>query len=318
MIDRIDKKILFELDSNSRLSNQKIAKNLHLTKERVNYRIKKLIKNKVITRFFSEIDFSKFGYYGYKIYLQFQDINKKKEEEIWQYLSKHPNAIWMVKCTGKWDAIFGFVAEDITEFNDILLEFLNKYGQYVQNKQIVTNISHYIYSRKWLVDSQANFITKFGGKIEKIKIDKRDRIILRELAKNSKTPVIELSEKTGLSAPQVLYRIKNLIKKKILISFKIDIDLSKFNYQFCKVFLNLKNISIKKKNNLIKFCVSQKNITALSEVIAPWDIELEFEVENFNQLMDITSELRNRFSDIFRNFESVIITKESGRIHIPK
>ncbi len=53
------------------------------------------------------------------------------------------------------------------------------------------------------------------------------------------------------------------------------------------------------------------NITAIIQCIARWDFEIECEVENVHQFNEIMNEIRNKF-DFVRNFETVIITKESG------
>ena len=55
-LDLLDKKILFELDLNSRQSNQEIARKVRSSKEVVSYRIKKLEENKVIFKYLTILD----------------------------------------------------------------------------------------------------------------------------------------------------------------------------------------------------------------------------------------------------------------------
>ena len=204
----------------------------------------------------------------------------------------------------------------------MLDDFLSKFSEFIQDKQIVINVGHQIFNRKWLSDpmDKKTGIDKdeFGTNPEEKDVDKKDKIILRELTKNSKTSLLDISKKVDLSSPQVLYRIKKLKRENILKRNTIDIDLDKFNRQFAKVFLYLKNISTSRINKLKKFCSRQKDITALSEVLGPWDIELEFEVKDFNSLMEVMNMIRKKFPDLIKNFGSVIITRESGRIHLPK
>jgi DNA-binding Lrp family transcriptional regulator len=61
-MDDIDKKILNILQKNDKTQYQKIAEDLNLGASTVHYRIKKLIKDGIITQFSAVIDPEKVGY----------------------------------------------------------------------------------------------------------------------------------------------------------------------------------------------------------------------------------------------------------------
>ncbi|MCH8022562.1 MAG: winged helix-turn-helix transcriptional regulator [Thaumarchaeota archaeon] len=54
-LDKLDRKILFELDLNSRIPTTKLAKKLKVSREVVDYRIKRLTDNKYIRTFAEEV-----------------------------------------------------------------------------------------------------------------------------------------------------------------------------------------------------------------------------------------------------------------------
>jgi len=58
-LDLKDRKILYYLDINSRQSNSDIAKKVGLSKEVVNYRIKRLEKEGIIKGYYTVLDFYK-------------------------------------------------------------------------------------------------------------------------------------------------------------------------------------------------------------------------------------------------------------------
>ncbi|MBU4242067.1 MAG: winged helix-turn-helix transcriptional regulator [Nanoarchaeota archaeon] len=58
-LDFKDKKILYNLDLNSRATLNEIAKKVKLSKQVVDYRLKNLLKNKIIKEFYTVINFSK-------------------------------------------------------------------------------------------------------------------------------------------------------------------------------------------------------------------------------------------------------------------
>jgi DNA-binding Lrp family transcriptional regulator len=94
-LDLIDKKILVRLDRDSRRSNSSIAKELRISRERVDYRIKNLIKKGVIRKFPTIINPTKFGYSMFKLYFQFQNLEPKKHEELVKWLVSNSFVQWV-------------------------------------------------------------------------------------------------------------------------------------------------------------------------------------------------------------------------------
>ncbi len=313
-----DRKILCELDKNCRQSNREVAKKTGVSKEVVNYRIAKLVRENIITRFFGEINTSKLGYIAYKIYLQFQNTTEEKEKEIIYYLFNHPKAAWTAVCSGKWDLVTSFWAKNIYELNTYVSDFINKFSNFVLNKQVITNLQYYIYSRKWLTKDVHPKITCIGKEPEKIKLDKLDLKILKFLTKNGKCPIIEISNRLNVSSSLVIYRIRELVRKGVITAFRIDLNLEKLGMEFCKSFIYLQNKTTEKENSLIRFCSLHPNVTAVTQLVGPWDLELELETGSFEQFHRIMRDIKNRFPDLIRSYESVLISKESGIRYIPK
>ena len=78
-LDSKDKKILYLLHQNCRLSNTKISKLVGLSKDGVKYKINKFIKTGLIKGFFLNLRTIEMGYPTYVVYFRFNnrwDINK--------------------------------------------------------------------------------------------------------------------------------------------------------------------------------------------------------------------------------------------------
>ena len=114
-LDKNDWKILNQLDLNSRQSDAEIGKKTRISKQVVNYRIKKLLDNEIITGFYPHINLAKLGYGTHKIYLKFKSLTKTQEQEIWNYLIKRVGIVWSISCSGRWDIIFAIASENIEE-----------------------------------------------------------------------------------------------------------------------------------------------------------------------------------------------------------
>lgn len=317
-LDLKDRKIITELDKNCRQSSSKIARKTGISKDVVNYRINRLVREKIITRFFAEINTAKFGYIVYKLYLQFQNTTEEDEKTILDYLYNHPKVVWTAVCSGRWDLITSFWARDVYEANDYLSDFMNNFSEFILNKQVAINMQYYIYSRKWLTGDKKPKIGCIGKMPGEIVLDELDFKILEQTGKNARTPIVEIANALGTSSSLVIYRIKEMKKRGIITTFRIDLNLEKLGMEFCKSFIYLQSKTTEKENSLIRFCSLHPNVTAVTQLVGPWDIELEFETGSFEQFHRVMRDIKNRFPDLVRSYESVLISKESGIRYIPK
>ena len=81
-IDNTDKKILNILNKDSSLPYHTIATKLNLSIDIVRYRIKKLLKNEIIIKFFPEISLLKLGYTKYLYKIKLKNLSKIKVDKL--------------------------------------------------------------------------------------------------------------------------------------------------------------------------------------------------------------------------------------------
>ena len=79
-IDLKDRKILFELDHNARISISEISKKIKLTKGGVVYRLKNLEESGVIKNYYTVIDTFKIGYICLRFLIKLQYATIKTKE----------------------------------------------------------------------------------------------------------------------------------------------------------------------------------------------------------------------------------------------
>ena len=141
----IEKKILSELMQNSRITITKIAKKVNVSREVANYKINKLVKNKVILKFVTEINTKQLGFIGSAVFI---NIKASKEKEFEEYLSKCGFVSWVAKLSGVWSfglSIYGTDNEDIdNKFEQIQTEFKDSIINYRFN---LHRKNHYFYER---------------------------------------------------------------------------------------------------------------------------------------------------------------------------
>ncbi|MFC1647822.1 Lrp/AsnC family transcriptional regulator [Nanoarchaeota archaeon] len=311
-LDAKDVAILDQLERNSRLSATQIAKKLKLSKAGVNYRIKNLVNNKIITRFFIDIDVAKLGLTLNKVAFQFQNTTKEKEAEIFRFLKGHPKIGWVVFCSGRWDAIIVAYVRSIHEYENLVKEINEKFGAYIHSKEFIAHPKYYVCSRKWLIPGSQVKVSNIGGPEEIQTIDSIDIEIIKLLAKNARVPVLEMANKLGISSSLVIQRMRNLEKKGIILNYRVGLNLEKIGKEFCKSFIYLQNPTKESEQKLVNYCLQHPNVTAVTHALGAWDIELEMEVENFDQFYKIMNEIKNKFNNIIKNYEAIVITKQYG------
>jgi Lrp/AsnC family leucine-responsive transcriptional regulator len=317
-IDNLDKKILYELDRNSRQSASQISKKLRVHKNVINFRINRLVERGVIRQFVTIISPSVLGLIPCKIYLQLQNLIEEKQKDIIQFIEKLP-LYWAAKVSGRWDVIIGVLVKDMKEFNEIKNKILEKFGDDITNKTISILVEAPYYYREYLIeDKNKKMEIKYWIKeVKKEKIEDKDIEILRLLADNSRAPIIEISEKVGLTVKTIISRIKTLEKSGIISDYRISLNLDKIGYEFFKCFIALKKADQKRINDFIDYCGLNKNVIHLVECVGDWDLEPEFEIESFEKFQQQLSEIRNKFSDIIRSIETINILEEYSYVCLP-
>lgn len=328
-LDLKDKKILYELDLNSRATLNEIAKKVGLSKQVVDYRLKNLIKDDIIRQFYIVVNFSKLGYTQYKFYLKFQNINVEKEKEVIDYWIQNKNSVWVASCRGRWDLIVSILAKDINEFGEILNNFINKYGIFVLEKDVlITQISP-VFTKAYLTESkdtqkQASgtaFSGKrkftYGGEIEHYELDNIDEKILRLLSINARLTILEIMDKLSLTRDVINYRMNKLTKDNILSQYRISANLDKISHKLYKIIMRLHSLTPEKEKQLMTYIASHPYGMQYLKLVGSWDVELEFEVKDDEQLHEILIEIRNQFSVIIRDYDTLLIHQEHKLNYYP-
>ena len=175
-LDLIDRKIILELDTNARSSFSEIGKKLKISKNNVQYRVKKLVEDKVIKKFVSQFSLGTLGLFLGKLYIQLTGLSKETEEELHKYLINDERIVWVARSEGRWDLMIGAYVESIPQFNDIRMNFFKKYEKYISSYDIIFLVEGYTSQRTYLFDKKtpSKKVEKYIG-LKKIELDKKDK-----------------------------------------------------------------------------------------------------------------------------------------------
>ena len=308
-LDKIDRKLLFELDKNCRISDTQLAKKIGRSREAARYRIKQLIKNGVIEKFITSINHAKIGITYYKIFLQLENIPEEKEK-LFSYIGNHKKIPWHGICSGSWDYIIGISARSSLEFDEIKNDIFSRFKHLIIRKEIGVMVETKQYVKKYLT-GEVYEVKSFAGEIIDNKIDELDQKIMDVLANNARIPIAFLAREVGSTVSIVSNKIKNLEEKGIIIGYRVSIDINKLGLEFFKIILYYRYINKKEETRLLEYIKRLPQSIYYVKMIAPWDAELEVIVNNYHELNNVVDDLRKEFSEIIRNHEIVIINKEN-------
>lgn len=309
-LDVKDRKILYELDINSRQPNSDIAKSVGLSKQAAGLRIKKLAKEGIISSFHTVIDISKLGFTIHKGFLRFQNLDRGKEKEIIDFLVNHPNVAWVASCEGKFDLAFGTWAKDMAFLDRTLTELNKRFGQHIAERQIATIIRGEYFVRGYLIGKKEHNQKResfFGAVPAPIKVDQTDWEILLILGKNSRTTAVEIANETGLNAETAAQRIRKLEKSGVIRHYNIVPNESVYPFLHFKVLIGSRNMTEEKERSLQTYCSAHPNIVYIVKSLGPWEYEIDLETESAEQFRDIMRDIKTRFSDILKDYSSLHI-----------
>ncbi len=303
-LDEKDKKILYQLDVNSRQPVSVIARKTKLTKDVVNYRIKRLVEEGVIIKFLAVFDTSKLGYTLYKIFLRLQSANKQKEEEMINYLKNHQNVQWVVSTDGMFDVLFNIFAKDTIELNNMLSDFQTLYGSFIAERQMLVMLKTNIFYRDYLIgrSSEIRKPIHFGVHSEKVKIDDVDRKLLHLLGDDGRMSLVDIANILKISADSARIRIKKLENSGVIQNYVLVLDNSKIGQSDYKILLKTQNMTEERKRDFFNYCKSQPNIWFFDVALGIFDLEINAEVEDITKFRGIMSEIKENFSDMIKEY----------------
>lgn len=311
-LDKKDRRILLELDTDAKQSLAQIAHKLHTTKEVVNYRIKQLEQKGIISNYYALMQFAKLGLTYYKLYIKFSHITRAQKEEMIKYLQNKVELGWLASCEGAFDFIIAIPLSSVFEFERFRDEFFSRFDGMFHKVCFAVMTDGETYPRQYITgkSNPAGRFFAYNEPAEKAELDSDDSAILKAIWKSGKAPAVEISKMTGLTERIVRYRRKSLEKDGVIVGSKLALNYRKLGHMFFKCFIKSQHLTQNRLLGLKAYARQHPNIVDWSKVLGEWDIELEIEVPSIHDFYRISNEIRHKFSDVIQTFDSVLVSEE--------
>lgn len=133
-------------------------------------------------------------------------------------------------------------------------------------------------------------------------MDKKDKKILIELIKNSRTPIKQLAKKVGVSREVANYRINNLVKEGIIKQFYTEINENLLGFERFGCAIQLKGISETEEKRLMDDFSQSKYVTYLGPTIGRWNFAFDIIAKSREGLEEIFKELFSKYKDKIKKY----------------
>ena len=300
-LDLKDRKILYELDMDSRQSFRNIGRKVGLSKDVVAGRVKRLTEIGIIKRFFTYYDILQLGLNYLRFYIKFQYVTPDIKKEIIHHFMENDNVKYLFSTEGSYDLGVSMMVEAISDIYPLWKKTLERYGDYFLDQVFSAYMGELIYGHGFLLEGIETLErVPLRRNLGRVKIDDFDLNILKLLVSNSRIPTVEIAKKLNSNVTTINTRIKRLIELQVILGYTIEIDLDKIGYQVWKVDFYLSEYT--KIHQIVKYLEKNPLLYCVDYTIGYADLEVEINVKNINDLHEIIEDLHSKFPKIIRKY----------------
>lgn len=315
-LDGYDRKILFTLDKNARISTTELGKQLRKSKQFVDYRVKRLEEAGVLSKYIAVIDYSRLGYQSIRVYFKFHNLTREKQDEVEADIIKDKEVWWLVTLEGQWDVGFALAVKNIFDFYPYWEKLMSKYRKYISRRSVAIYSHIRQYPKSYLLHQiNTDKGTLVGASKEIFSLDKKDVQVLKLLCDGGRMPLLEIANTLKTSPQVVRNHLRKMERNKVILGYRALIDVSFLGYRYYKLYLTLLNTE--RLQELEQFCLQHPNILNVNQAMGGSDFEIELQAKSFDEFDAIVNELRKVFSGMIDEYEFVIAREEKKMVYFP-
>jgi DNA-binding Lrp family transcriptional regulator len=317
-----DLHLLAELDENARRSASLLAARTKMSQQLVGYKIKKLLRDRVIWNFYTQVDYAKLGYLRFSAHFKILYISKEHVRKLIGHFIHHPSVVGVEECGGRWDLVVTFMAPNPSHFNKVLREIMYQFPRQLRECTVLTTVVIHEFARKYLPkkrkpeeERRAKIV---GGDREYLELDEIDRKLIHALLDNARISAMETGRQVGRTAKAVIQRRKRLIKLHIIKGYRPLLSLRKLGYGQHHVLIRYHNLSKDAEESILEYCRMSPYVVRLTKTLGEYNLWLDLETKSPEEFRSVCVELRERYEDIIQDFETYPVYRVYRRSYLPQ
>lgn len=136
-LDAISVGILRELALNCRKTTREISSNLDVSKSQVEYRLRALESEAVLSRKRLLIDLRLINLQRYKVKIRLKACQKKREEEIYSFCIMQPGVVTLSQVIGNWQIDFDVEVKERRHLIDLIRDLRKKFNDIIDDMEVL-------------------------------------------------------------------------------------------------------------------------------------------------------------------------------------
>ena len=308
--DKKDKKLISYLYHNYREPLTKIGKACRMSRDQVEYRIKKYEIQGLIRKYLTIFNYDLLGYKEFIIIWIKLKSTEDRKKIIKKQLENMKNVVSVGDVLANYDLFVDFIFKDKREFESEFYSFIEENKQFVSDYSIFTTTFAELFPLKEFGIHQEGKTYQLVSPNKSIKLDKKDLKILKALEKNGRARIIDIAEEAGLSSELIIYKLKQFYKNKIILGTRILFDMEKMGFYFGVLRIKLKNPNEQLKNKIQDFCKNHKNINSLVFGISEYNCGIQIFYEKEKEFRKAIKDITNNFEKEIKDTQVLLIENE--------
>jgi DNA-binding Lrp family transcriptional regulator/CheY-like chemotaxis protein len=308
-LDLYDRKILYEIDFNARISASEIGKKLRLPKGTINYRINKLIENGYINKFYTIINASLLGYQYFRVSMSLRNIPPEEEEKLIKFIKDENRCVRLRVAEGASNIVFFSLHTGLSDLSKFLDRFNRGFGQYLLEKDVSSITRTHKYNQRFLLDTKDynKTVISYDG-LTKYDADETDLGILRILLSDARIKLIDMANMLGIDWKVIKYRIEKMKDKGVIIAYTADLNLQKIDREIIQIDISLRDSGA--LPDIVGFFNNTNVCTFAYEMVGKNDLSVELYVKDDEMLKKILAEFQKSFLKSFVSYEVTHVYRE--------
>jgi len=308
-LTKADKIILKEIAFNSRIMEKELARKCNLSKDSIRYRIARLEKAEIIRGYGVFVDYTRLGYESYKLYLRL-NATFEQRGKLRAFLEGRKEVFATFESNGNWDVAVAVFAKSRQEYNVFENDLLSQFGKMIISRDFCLMMDVKMFDYGMIHSGTSSKVISLWDGDGSEKIDEKDVLLIKELHKNSRESLVNLSATIGLSVDAVSKRLRKMEANKVIQFYDADIDYGALGFDKYKMFIYVQDYSTDIENQLMEFLQRQKNAINVVRMIGPWKLEVEFLIEKHEVFEKVLSEMQEKFGNVIQKLDFSIFKNE--------
>jgi len=148
-----------------------------------------------------------------------------------------------------------------------------------------------------------------------VDVDDTDIRILQLMADNARIPITDIADRLEVSTAKVLYRINQLMERKVIQGYRTNFDLNMLGYKQFKVDIDFKDYN--SIDSVTPYLVSDSHLYYITRTAGHSDLEPTFRVRNLRHLHEVMDQLIDTFPNAIKNYQHFYMTQMNKLHYMP-